>query len=241
MFSKLTRRLLCLLALLSLFCAPVSAITKDEYSALMRNPDFAKIDKRFNSLWSSVCDLASQPVLTYINQARIEWLEYNLDSRANDFMEDDKLPREKAYVKAANERADDLQTLLNALKTPVKPQKIIGEYVRTWNNVDMGWLTIKWADKKKTKIKLELSAIGGGMANFGTDLWAPNMGEFEETATVKNKVLAFTHEPYDDDFEEAHIIFIFKDDNTVLIETTVKFYQYVGLGVTFDGEYKRKK
>ena len=229
--------------LLTFFCAPVLGITQDEYAALMDTPAFARADKRINELWDEVQRIAPQSVLNFLKQAQTEWWEYDWDSRVASLIEDDKLPREAAYTKVTNERADDLQMLFKALTTPEKANNLIGEYVRTWDRgkVDTGWLTITWSNKKKSEVKLELFAVGGRMANYGTDLWAPNIGEWEGKAIVKNKVLAFTQDEPDDDIDAAYIILIFKDNNTVLIETTTDSLYYVGVGVTFDGEYKRRK
>lgn len=241
MFTKLIRKLFCLTILLTFFCAPVLAITQEEYAALMNNSAFASAHKRINELWDKVQRIAPQSVRDFLEQAQTEWWDYQLDSRANDFIEDDKLPREAAYTKATSERADDLQILLKALNTPVKPNKLIGEYVRTWDKTDTGWLNVKWGNKKKSEVKLELFAVGGGLANFGTDLWAPNMGEWEGRGVIKNRVLAIS----DKEFKNAHIIFVFQDNNTVMIETTSGFHfpnhDCCGLGVFFNGEYKRKK
>ena len=176
-----------------------------------------------------------------MKQAQTEWWDYQLDSRANDFIEDDKLPREAAYTKATSERADDLQILLKALNTPVKPNKLIGEYVRTWDKTDTGWLTVKWGNKKKSEVKLELFTVGGRLATFGTDLWAPNIGEWEGEAVVKNRVLAFSQDNSSDNEEDGHIIIVFIDDNTAMIQTTSGSIGDKGAGVTFNGEYKRKK
>ena len=95
MFSKLTHRLFYSLALLTLFCAPVLAISQDEYAALMRNSDFARADKRINTLWDKVQRIAPQSVLNFLKQAQTEWWNYNLDSRAEGFINNDKLPVKK--------------------------------------------------------------------------------------------------------------------------------------------------
>ena len=240
MFTKLIRKLFCLIMLLTFLCAPVMAITTDEYRALMSNPDFAHADRRINELWDKVQSVAPQSVLDFLHQAQTEWWEYDLDSKAAYLMKEDKYSREAAYTKATEQCADELQILLKGLTTPVKPNKLIGEYVRIWEKEETGWLTVKWSNKKKSEVKLELSAIGGGTKEYGSDYYAPHTGEWEGQAVIKNRVLAFSQDNSFYEAEDGYIIIVFQDDNTVLIQTLGSIGD-TGAAVTFNGEYKREK
>ena len=242
MFTKLIRKLLLILALFSFSCNPVLAITTDEYRALMSNPDFAHADRRINELWDKVQSVAPQSVLDFLHQAQTEWWEYDLDSKAAYLIKEDKYSREAAYTKATEQCADELQILLKGLTTPVKPNKLIGEYVRTWEKVEgvdwlqdeineTGYLDIKWSNKKKSEVKLELLVYGGG------GQYTPHIGEWSGRGVFKNRVLAIS----DKDNDEAHIIFVFTDDNTVMVVETSGMSAYHGDGAFFNGEYKRKR
>ena len=159
-------------------------------------------------------------------------------------MEEDKYSREAAYTKATEQCADELQILLKGLTTPVKLNNLVGEYVRIWDKDETGWLTVKWANKKKSEIKLELFAIGGGTKEYGPDFYAPHIGEWEGKAIIKNRVLAFSQDNSQDNSfykaEDGYIIIVFQNDNTVLIQTLGSIGD-TGAAVTFNGEYKREK
>ena len=235
------KKLLCFL-LIALVCVPALAFTNTEYRDMLDNPDFARADKRINTLWDKVQRIAPQSVMKFLNQAQAEWWDYGLDSSANDFMGDKKYSREQAYAKATELCADKLELLLNGLSRPANLNEIIGKYVCIGGKDDgwldgkeTGWLEVKWADKKRAEVKVELSAIGGGSAHSNT-----NTGKWDGRGVIKNSVLAIS----DEDVERAHIIFVFNKDGTVMIATTSGFefphHSCCGLNVFFDGVYVRK-
>lgn len=242
MFTNLIRKLFCLTILSTIFCAPVLAITPDEYAALMSNLDFARADKQLTDAWRTLQRSAPKPVINFFEQARIEQLDYDLDRDAEYFMEEEEYPREQAYVKAAELCLKKVRLLQKALTTPMKPNKLIGQYVHTWDKVEgvewlqneineTGYLDITWANKKKSEVKLELLTYGGG------GQYTPNIGEWSGRGIFKNSVLAIS----DKDIDNAHIIFVFTDDNTVMVVETSGMSAYQGMGAFFNGEYKRKK
>ena len=62
------KKLLCFL-LIALVCVPALAFTNTEYRDMLDNPDFARADKRINTLWDKVQRIAPQSVMKFLNQA----------------------------------------------------------------------------------------------------------------------------------------------------------------------------
>ena len=116
------------LFLVTILATSVFALSDAEYKKMMKNPEFARADKRLNQTWKKVSKSLKGAALDRLKQNQREWIQTGRDASAEEFMGD--YSRVEAYIIATNLRADELPTLAKSLAASPSKKSFQGTYTR---------------------------------------------------------------------------------------------------------------
>ena len=208
------------LFLITILATSVFALSDAEYKKMMKNPEFARADKRLNQTWKKVSKSLKGSALDRLKQNQREWINTGRDASAEEFMGD--YSRVEAYTIATNLRADELPTLAKSLAASPSKKSFQGTYTRHGRGVESE-LKVRLFNSKTSEVEVEISAVSD----------TGNTGEWSGRGRIKNGVL----EIYDEE-AEGYATLNFNGDK-VEVETE-GLEVYCGMGVTFDGTYFRE-
>jgi len=207
------------LFLVTILATSVFALSDAEYKKMMKNPEFARADKRLNQTWKKVSKSLKGSALDRLKQNQREWINEGRDYVANGFIEEGYSLVE-AYTIATNMRSDELPTLVKSISSAPSKKSFQGSYTRRDRGDGSSDLEVRLLNSKTSEVEVNFSAV----SNTG------NTGEWSGRGRIKNGVL----EIYDED-AEGYATLIFNGDK-VKVETD-GLDGYLGMGVTLDGTY----
>ena len=206
------------LFLVTILATSVFALSDAEYKKMMKNPEFARADKRLNQTWKKVSKSLKGSALDRLKQNQREWINTGRDASAEEFMGD--YSRVEAYTIATNLRADELPTLAKSLAASPSKKSFQGTYTRRDRDGGSSDLEVRLLNSKNSEVEVSFSAVSD----------SGNTGEWSGRGRIKNGVL----EIYDED-AEGYATLNFNGDK-VEVETD-GLDGYLGMGVTLDGTY----
>ena len=209
------------LFLVTILATSVFALSDAEYKKMMKNPEFARADKRLNQTWKKVSKSLKGSALDRLKQNQREWINTGRDASAEEFMGD--YSRVEAYIIATNLRADELPTLAKSLAASPSKKSFQGTYTRRDRDGGSSDLEVRLLNSKTSEVEVSFSAVSD----------SGSTGEWSGRGRIKNGVL----EIYDDE-ADAEVTLNFNGDR-VEVETE-GLDGYFGMGVTLDGTYFRE-
>ena len=209
----------------AVLCIPSFALSDAEYRTMMKNPDFARADRRLNDTWKKVSRTLSGSALQRLKENQREWISVGRDASAKDFLDD--YSRVEAYTIATDLRADELPKLAQSLSASASSSGVQGSYVRKEHGEETAWLNVRMLNRKTSQVEVEISAVYLNSSGFA------NTGEWNGKGRIKNGVLNISD-------GDGNITIIFESSGRVRVETS-DFSEYTGMGVEFDGTYFRNK
>lgn len=103
------KRLFSILVFLFLFCVPAFALSDAEYLKWKKNSaEFREADELMSESYNSCKQILPKSKFKVIQQEQREWIKSGRDERAEEIMENEGCSRLEAYIKATEERDDDL-------------------------------------------------------------------------------------------------------------------------------------
>lgn len=206
------------LFLVTILATSVFALSDAEYKKMMKNPEFARADKRLNQTWKKVSKSLKGSALDRLKQNQREWINTGRDASAEEFMGD--YSRVEAYTIATNLRADELPTLAKSLAASPSKKSFQGTYTRRDRDGGSSDLEVRLLNSKTSEVEVSFSAVSD----------SGSTSEWSGRGKIKNGVL----EIYDEE-AEGYATLNFNGDK-VEVETD-GLDGYLGMGVTLDGTY----
>jgi len=209
------------LFLVTILATSAFALSDAEYKKMMKNPEFARADKRLNQTWKKVSNLLKGAALDRLKKNQREWINEGRDYVANGFIEEG-YSRVEAYTIATNMRSDELPTLVKSISSASSRKGVQGSYTRRDRRGGSSELEVRLLNSKTSEVEVNFSAVSD----------TGNTGEWSCRGKIKNGVL----EIYDEE-AEAYATLNFNGDKVEVETEGLEFY--LGVGVTLDGTYFR--
>ena len=213
---------LSLLFLVTILATSVFALNDAEYKKMMKNPEFARADKRLNQTWKKASNSLKGAALDRLKKNQREWINEGRDYVANGFIEEG-YSRVEAYTIATNMRSDELPTLVKSISSEPSRKGVQGSYTRRDRRGGSSDLEVRLLNSKTSEVEVNFSAVSD----------TGNIGEWSGRGKIRNGVL----EIYDEE-AEAYATLNFNGDKVEVETEGLEFY--LGMDVTLDGTYFRE-
>ena len=213
---------LSLLFLVTILATSVFALNDAEYKKMMKNPEFARADKRLNQTWKKASNSLKGAALDRLKKNQREWINEGRDYVANGFIEEG-YSRVEAYTIATNMRSDELPTIVKSISSAPSRKEVQGSYTRRDRRGGSSDLEVRLLNSKTSEVEVNFSAVSD----------TGNTGEWNGRGRIRNGVL----EIYDEE-AEAYATLNFNGDKVEVETEGLEFY--LGMDVTLDGTYFRE-
>lgn len=103
------KRIISALMLVVLFAGSAFALSDAKYREFMKDPAFAKADRRLNTVWKKLKKELPDWAFEILQDEQSQWVSSWRDMWAKEYMDENKkLKPVKAYTRVTNERAEFL-------------------------------------------------------------------------------------------------------------------------------------
>ena len=174
------KRLISIITIIFVFCAPAFALSDSEYLKIKKNPDFAKADRELTRAYNDAKDSMTKSEFSKLKNSQRQWIAKGRDQHAK-ILINDGYSKIEAYTEATLARAQEIRNEMTL--STLNADDIEGYY----DNGNDFYLYIGWKKRAKNLLEVSLSSDGEEWKGTGTldgDIIIANYGGTSVTVTI---------------------------------------------------------
>ena len=107
------KKLFAALLLVFSLCGVSFALSDHDYKIMIKDTSYARAEKRLNRLWAEAKKILPKKDFAVLRESQREWVAHGRDDEAREVMELEGLSVIKAYTVVTENRADEIQEMIN--------------------------------------------------------------------------------------------------------------------------------